>query len=51
MANTLGFRVHVVAPPDEQKTIEYFDGAYRLITPLFSEVGDLPTVKMQLLFL
>ena len=45
MANTLGFRVHVVAPPDEQKTIEYFDGAYRLITPLFSEVGDLPIVK------
>ena len=45
MAYELGFRVHVVAPPDEQKTIEYFKGACRLITPLFSEVSDLPIVR------
>ena len=42
MASTLGFRVQVVAPPDEQKSIDYFKGAYQLMTPLFSEISDLP---------
>ena len=42
MASTLGFRVQIVAPPDEQKTIDHFKGAYQLMTPLFSEISDLP---------
>ena len=38
MASQLGWQVHIIAPPDEQKTIDYFEGAASLSTPLFSDV-------------
>jgi len=38
MANNLGWEVHIIAPPDEQKTIEYFHGAASLSTPGYTQV-------------
>lgn len=35
MANNVGWDVHIIAPPDEQKTITYFTGASSLRTPTF----------------
>lgn len=40
-AARLGWRITVVAPPDEQKSLGYFSGARELLTPLFSEVNAL----------
>lgn len=37
-ASNLGWEVTVMAAPDEQKSIEYFKGATRLITPLFDSI-------------
>ena len=42
IASKLGWRITLIAPADEQKTIKDFTGASSLLTPLFSEVGDLP---------
>ena len=42
IASKLGWRITLIAPADEQKTIEDFKGASSLLTPLFSEVGNLP---------
>jgi len=42
IASKLGWRITLIAPADEQKTIEDFKGVSTLLTPLFSEVGDLP---------
>ena len=42
IASKLGWRITLIAPADEQKTIEDFKGVSVLLTPLFSEVGDLP---------
>lgn len=41
IASKLGWRITLIAPADEQKTIKDFKGASTLLTPLFSEVGDL----------
>jgi xanthine/CO dehydrogenase XdhC/CoxF family maturation factor len=38
MANQIGWEVHIVAPPGEAKTIDYFTGAKRLITPAFDGI-------------
>lgn len=38
MANQLGWEVHVIAPPDEAKSLDYFKGATTLKTPLFDAV-------------
>ncbi|MAY22026.1 MAG: XshC-Cox1-family protein [Flavobacteriaceae bacterium] len=38
MATQVGWDVHIIAPPDEEKTIDYFKGARSLATPLFQEV-------------
>lgn len=35
MATQIGWEVHIVAPPDEAKMLDYFTGAKRLITPTF----------------
>ena len=37
-ANNLGWKVTVVAGPDEAKTIDYFSGASQLITPTFDTI-------------
>lgn len=43
MATQIGWEVHIVAPPDEAKMLEYFTGAKRLITPTFdnTDIYDL----------
>ena len=38
MAAQLGWEVHIIAAPDEQKSKKYFKGAASLQTPLFSEI-------------
>ena len=38
MATTIGWEVHIVAPPDEAKSLDYFEGAASLLTPLFEAV-------------
>ena len=35
MAAQIGWEVHIIAPPDEAKLLDYFTGAKRLITPTF----------------
>jgi xanthine/CO dehydrogenase XdhC/CoxF family maturation factor len=35
IATQIGWEVHIVAPPDEAKLLDYFTGAKRLITPTF----------------
>ena len=42
LAAKLGWRVTIVAPADEQKSIEHFTGAINLLTPLYDQVADLP---------
>lgn len=37
MATQIGWEVHIVAPPDEAKLLDYFTGAKRLISPNFNE--------------
>jgi xanthine/CO dehydrogenase XdhC/CoxF family maturation factor len=39
MANQVGWDVHIIAPPDEQKTIEYFPGATTFSTPLSEDIN------------
>lgn len=39
-ASNLGWEVTVMASADEQKFIEYFSGATRLITPLFKDIDQ-----------
>lgn len=41
MASKLGWQVTVIVPADEQKTIDYFDGAYVLKALLMDEVSSL----------
>ena len=36
-ASDLGWEVTIVADPDESKTIEYFQGAKQLLTPIYKE--------------
>jgi xanthine/CO dehydrogenase XdhC/CoxF family maturation factor len=38
MASQIGWEVHIVAPPGEAKTIDYFTGAKSLITPAFDGI-------------
>ena len=38
MAHQLGWRVHIIAPPDEQKHLDHFTGAASLSTPFYSAV-------------
>jgi len=38
MATAIGWEVHIVAPPDEAKSLDYFVGASSLLTPLFDAV-------------
>ncbi len=38
MAKTIGWEIHIVAPPDEAKSLEYFVGATSLLTPLFDDI-------------
>ncbi len=38
MASAIGWEVHIVAPPDEAKSLDYFVGAKSLLTPLFEAV-------------
>ena len=38
MASQIGWQVHIVAPPDEAKSLDYFVGATSLLTPDFSEI-------------
>lgn len=40
MANQIGWEVHVVAPPDEAKSLEYFHGAATLLTPAYDQVDS-----------
>lgn len=42
LAAKLGWRVTIVAPADEQKSIEHFTGAINLLTPIYDQVADLP---------
>ena len=37
-AKLLGWEVTIVAPPDEEKSIAYFPGAARLITPAYDRI-------------
>ncbi len=52
MATGIGWDVHIVAPPDEAKSLDYFVGATSLLTPLFDAVdttnldGDTAVVLM-----
>ncbi|NBT88111.1 MAG: XdhC/CoxI family protein [Flavobacteriaceae bacterium] len=41
-AEKLGWQVTIVAPADEQKSIEHFTGAANLLTPLYDQVAELP---------
>ena len=38
LASKIGWDVHIIAPPDEQKTITYFKGATSLSTPMMTEI-------------
>jgi len=38
MATQIGWEVHIVAPPDEAKSLDYFVGASSLLTPTFDAV-------------
>jgi xanthine/CO dehydrogenase XdhC/CoxF family maturation factor len=38
MAHQLGWAVHIIAPPDDHKTIAYFKGATSLKAPLLEEI-------------
>ena len=38
MASQIGWQVHIVAPPDEAKSLEYFVGAKSLLTPTYDNV-------------
>ncbi len=38
LAAKIGWDVHIIAPPDEQKTIDYFKGAKTLSTPLMDAI-------------
>lgn len=38
MAHHIGWEVHIIAPPDEEKTIDYFEGATTLTTPLLNSI-------------
>lgn len=42
LASKLGWQVTIVAPADEQKSLEYFTGAANLLTPLYDQVAELP---------
>jgi xanthine/CO dehydrogenase XdhC/CoxF family maturation factor len=42
LAEKLGWQVTIVAPADEQKSIEHFTGAANLLTPLYDQVAELP---------
>lgn len=51
LASNIGWDVHIIAPPDEQKTIDYFKGATSLSTPLMnsvdvSNIGDRTAVVL-----
>jgi xanthine/CO dehydrogenase XdhC/CoxF family maturation factor len=37
-ASGMGWEVHIIAAPDESKTLDYFPGAHQLNTPLYTEV-------------
>ncbi|MDC7995339.1 XdhC family protein [Altibacter sp. HG106] len=36
MASQLGWEVHIIAAPDEQKNLEFFEGATSITTPLYA---------------
>jgi xanthine/CO dehydrogenase XdhC/CoxF family maturation factor len=38
IASLLGWDVHIIAPPDEEKKLHYFKGAKSLSTPLLNEI-------------
>ncbi|WP_299212382.1 XdhC/CoxI family protein [uncultured Dokdonia sp.] len=38
MTSNVGWDVHIIAPPDEQKSIDYFTGASSLSTPTFDNL-------------
>ncbi len=38
LASKIGWDVHIIAPPDEQKTIDYFKGAISLSAPLMDAI-------------
>ncbi len=38
MASHIGWEVHIIAAPDEQKTIAYFKGATSLSTPIMAAI-------------
>lgn len=38
ISSKMGWEVHIIAAPDEQKTIEYFQGATSLTTPLMDSI-------------
>lgn len=38
MASQIGWEVHIVAPPDEAKSLNYFVGATRLLTPALNAI-------------
>jgi len=38
MATEIGWEVHIVAPPDESKSLDYFVGAKSLLTPTFDNI-------------
>ena len=40
MASNLGWEVHIYASPDEHKTIDFFEGASSLNTPIFEAVDS-----------
>ena len=41
MATQIGWEVYIVAPPNEAKSIDYFAGAKRFLTPAFDEINTL----------
>ena len=43
MASQIGWEVHIVAPPDEAKSLDYFVGASSLLTPI---VDAIDTTKL-----
>ncbi|MDT0552630.1 XdhC family protein [Urechidicola vernalis] len=38
MATQIGWQVHIIAPPDEAKSLEYFKGAISLNTPIYENI-------------
>ncbi|MBC7556011.1 MAG: XdhC family protein [Chryseobacterium sp.] len=38
LASIIGWEVHIIAPPDEQKIIDYFPGATNLLSPLIDKI-------------